>query len=164
MPRKIFCIFAGSWLLLLLGFSPVAAQETPSPTVSNQPTCDLCGWCNPQTNPKPPNWDNCNACLYNPDGTPREHTYYTALGCFSTQSDLFVKSILSVVFGIAGGIAFLSVIAGTVTVLTSSGDPERLQKGKDMITSSLFGILLILFSVFLLRTVGFDILKIPGFG
>ncbi|MBI3380195.1 hypothetical protein HY029_05570, partial [Candidatus Gottesmanbacteria bacterium] len=50
------------------------------------------------------------------------------------------------------------------TVLTSSGNPERIQSGKDTITSALFGMLLILFSVFLLKVVGLDILRIPGFG
>lgn len=163
MPKKIFYILVGSWCLLVGGLTPIFAQaDTPVPT--SQPTCDLCGWCNPQTSPKPPNWNQCNSCLYQPDGTPREHTYYTAIGCLSTQSDLFIKSILSVVFGIAGGIAFLAVLGGSAIVLTSTGNPERIQSGKDMITSSIFGILLILFSVFLLRTVGFDILKIPGFG
>ncbi len=161
MPKKIISLVVGCWLLVV-GLSPIFAQETPTPTA--QPTCDLCGWCNPQTQPKPTNWDSCNQCLYNPDGTPREHTYYSAVGCLSTQSDLFVKSILSIVFGVSGGIAFLAVLAGSAMVLTSSGDPQKLQNGKDMITSSVFGILLILFSVFLLRTVGFDILRIPGFG
>jgi len=161
MPKKLLYLVIGYWLLVI-GLTPVSAQELPTPTIP--PTCDLCGWCNPQTNPKPPNWDSCNACLYQPDGTPREYTYYTAIGCVSTKSDLFVKSLLSIVFGIGGGVAFLAVIGGTITVLTSAGDPEKLQKGKEMITSSLAGILLILFSVFLLRTVGFDILRIPGFG
>jgi hypothetical protein len=35
--------------------------------------------------------------------------------------------------------------------------------GKDIIFSSIFGILLILFSIFLLHFVGYDILRIPGF-
>lgn len=161
MPKRLFLLSVICYLLSVFLY-PVLAQEPPTPTTP--PTCDICGWCNPQSNPKPPTWDSCNRCLYTSDGTPREHTYYTAVGCLSTQSDLFVKSILSIVFGISGGIAFLAVLAGSITVLTSSGNPQRLQNGKDIITSSIFGILLILFSVFLLRTVGFDILRIPGFG
>ncbi len=162
MPKKIFYfLVVGCWLLVV-GLKPILADDAPTPTTP--PTCDICGWCNPETQPKPSNWDSCNRCLYTSDGIPREHTYYSAIGCLSTQSDLFVKSILSIVFGVAGGIAFLAVLAGSITVLTSSGNAQKLRNGKDIITSSIFGILLILFSVFLLRTVGFDILKIPGFG
>ncbi len=159
----VLSLIKGSFVI---GPTPVYAGISPVPTVP--PTCDICGWCNrtlPTPAPSPANWDSCMNCLFEPDKiTPKEHTYYTAIGCFSTQSDQFVKSILSIVFGIAGGIAFLAVLAGSITILTSSGNPQTLQNGKDMITSSIFGILLILFSVFLLRTVGFDILKIPGFG
>ena len=72
--------------------------------------------------------------------------------------------MLAVIFGIAGGIAFLAVLTGSAIVLTSSGYPDRLQTGKDLIVSSIFGLMLIIFSVFLLRVVGFEILRIPGFG
>ena len=63
----------------------------------------------------------------------------------------------------AGGIGFLAVLAGSTMVLTSSGNPERLKDGKDLIVSSILGILIILFAIFLLRVVGVDILNIPGF-
>lgn len=168
MPKYIFVkILLVCFVILTSNFfilNPVSA-EAPTPTA--QPTCDMCGWCppNPTINPtKPSNWDKCNNCLYNTDGTQRVQTYYTIMGCFSTQSDLFVKSILSFVFGIAGGIAFLAVLSGSGIILTSSGDPQKLQHGKEIIISSISGILLIIFSVFLLRVVGVDILSLPGFG
>ena len=75
-----------------------------------------------------------------------------------------MQSMLTIIFGAAGGIAFMSVLYGSAVVLTSSGNPEKIQAGKDLITNSIIGILIIVFSVFLLRVVGFDILKIPGFG
>lgn len=170
MPKRFILLFIFCFLFFFSAIKVSADNPTPTtdPNItvapSYQPTCDLCGWCNPASNPKPPNWESCNKCLYQDDGTPRQFTYYTAIGCLSTKSDLFVKSILSIVFGVAGGIAFLAVLAGTFIVLTSAGDPDKLQNGKDIITSSIFGILLILFSVFLLRLVGLEILAIPGFG
>ncbi|MCJ7740989.1 hypothetical protein MUP32_06805, partial [Candidatus Microgenomates bacterium] len=75
----------------------------------------------------------------------------------------FVQSMLRIVFSVAGGIAFLSVLYGSALVLTSSGDPIKLQNGRETVVSSLIGIFLIIFSVFLLRVVGYDILRIPGF-
>lgn len=161
MPiRKIFLLLVISFWLLAI--SPnVWAQET---TPAGQPTCDLCGWCNKDINPKPQNWDLCHTCLYDATGNEQPGNYYTVLGCLSTKPQFFVQSILSVVFGIAGGIAFLSVLGGSAVVLTSSGNPEKLQMGKEIIISSLLGILLIVFSVFLVRFIGLEIFRLPGFG
>ena len=136
---------------------------TPAPptlTSNPLPTCDLCGWCNQAVNPKPSDWDQCNICISQP------RSYWTVLGCLSTDPSAapFVKSILSVVFAVSGGLAFLSVLMGSVTVLTSAGDPLRLRAGKDMLTNSLMGLFLIIFSIFLLRVVGVEILRLPGFG
>lgn len=165
MPRKIL-LFVICYLLFAISI-PSAAFAAVTPGV---PTCDLCGWCNPTINPSPPNWNDCHNCLYEPTPTPfgpeveRANSYYTVFGCLSTRPEFFVKNILTIVFAVAGGIAFLAVLTGAAIVLTSSGYPQRLQTGKDLIISSLFGLLLIIFSVFLLRVVGLDILKIPGFG
>lgn len=158
----------GYWLLvigiwILLSVRPVFATASPTP---GTPTCDLCGWCNRDENPSPPpNYAQCHDCLFNTDGTLRDKKYYTVFGCFSTdpKSSSFVQSILSIVFGTAGGIAFVTFIWGSAMVLTSGGDPVRLKNGRETIISSVMGLLLILFAVFLLRVVGYDILGIPGF-
>lgn len=178
MPVYWLFVFS-RWSLAILICSlfllriPGAYAQTATP-VRGQPTCDLCGWCNQTVNPKPDNHDQCKACLYEADGiTEKQSSFYTVFGCIQSStpadkpSDLpgqLVKSALSIVFSISGGIAFLSFLYGTSVVLTSAGDPQRLQAGKDTITSSLIGLLLVIFSVFLLRTIGLDILQIPGFG
>ena len=156
MPRFLL-FFVLCSLFIALATSVIA--QAPA---TGQYTCDLCGWCNTQINPPPPNWNDCYACLYDTSGLEQKGNYWTVFGCLSTRPEKFVKSTLTIVFGAAGGIAFLAVLAGSAIILTSSGNPQRIQLGKDMITSSIFGLLLIVFSVFLLRIVGFDILKIPG--
>lgn len=175
MPKSSFWpLVVGRWSLVVIlcvvfisQFPPLAAvyaqTNTPAPptiTSTMLPTCDLCGWCNQAINPKPSDWDQCNSCISQP------RSYWTVLGCLSTDPSgaPFVKSILSVVFSVSGGLAFLSVLMGAATVLTSAGDPLRLRAGKDMLTNSLLGLFLIIFSIFLLRVVGVEILRIPGFG
>lgn len=158
MPKKFLFLFFVIFSLLF-GYTTSAFATQAFPT---QPTCDLCGWCQP--NPKPPNWTSCRQCLYFSNGVPKQRTYYTVLGCLSTEPVFLVRSLLTILIGISGGTAFLSFLGGSALVLTSGGDPERLQSGKDTITSSLLGIFLIIFSVFLLRVIGVDILRIPGFG
>ena len=140
MPSRIFLLSAVLCYLLFSFVPPTFATATPVPSVTGSSTCDLCGYCNQALNPTPPaNWATCNKCYYpTPSQTyPQPNRYYTVVGCLSTEPGEFAKSVLTIIFSIAGGIAFLAVLGGSAIVLTSSGDPERLQFGKDMVTSSL---------------------------
>lgn len=87
----------------------------------------------------------------------------TAFGCVSVSGTDFVTTLLNFGIGIAGGIAFLLIIFGGFQILTSAGNPERLNAGKELISSAITGLLMIVFSVFLLRIIGVDILGIPSF-
>lgn len=87
---------------------------------------------------------------------------WTALGCISTTPSGFIEWLLKNIIGIAGGIAFLLILYGGFQVLTSGGDPEKLNNGKDIIVSAIAGLLMIIFSVLLLKIIGVDILQIPG--
>jgi len=64
---------------------------------------------------------------------------------------------------IAGGIAFLLIVVGAFQIVLSAGNPDRIKAGKEMITAALSGLFLIIFSVFILKLIGADILQIPGF-
>jgi hypothetical protein len=89
----------------------------------------------------------------------------TAVGCIGVGSTgEFIQKILTIAIGIGGGVAFLLMIIGTYQVLSSSGDPKRLQAGKELITGAVAGLLLIVFGVFILRVLGADILELPDFG
>ena len=111
----------------------------------------------------------CAACL----GGRTEHEdlqrpnygtkYWTALGCIPFDPAEFIKILIRISFGIGGGIAFLFMVIGAFKVLTSQGNPELLNEGKSMITSSIAGLLLIIFSVIILKIIGYDILQLPGF-
>ena len=87
----------------------------------------------------------------------------TAIGCLNVKHpSSFVQNILTFLIGIAGGIAFLLMIIGAFLVLTSSGNPEKIQSGKELITSAIVGTLMIIFAVFILRVIGMDVLQIFG--
>lgn len=88
----------------------------------------------------------------------------TAVGCIPTENfDAFTQFILQWAIGVGGGIAFLFIIYSGFMILTSSGNPERLKAGQELLTSAVMGLILIIFSLFILRVIGFDILQIPGF-
>lgn len=89
----------------------------------------------------------------------------TALGCIPlNDTNQFVKWFLGWAIGIAGGIAFLLILFSGFQIMTASGNPERLQNGQELLTAAISGLILIIFSVFLLKLIGITILEIPGFG
>ena len=67
---------------------------------------------------------------------------------------------MTFVIGIGGGLAFLMMLLGAFQMLTSAGNPETLQAGKDRLTSAVIGLLFIIFAVLLLQIIGVDILGI----
>jgi len=89
----------------------------------------------------------------------------TALGCIPADTlNNFVAWFLSKLIFIASGVAFLLMAFGALKIITSAGSPESIQAGKELITSSLAGLVFIILSLFLLKLIGVDILQIPGFG
>lgn len=107
-----------------------------------------------------PNDPHCN-----PGTGTKADGIRTALGCIpANNTNNFIAWILSKVVFIASGIAFLLMAFGAFQVITSAGDPKKAQAGKELITSALSGLLFIILSIFLLKLIGVDILRIPGFG
>lgn len=88
----------------------------------------------------------------------------TALGCIPIRVGPFVNNILTRAISIGGGIAFLLMLYGAFILITSAGNPENTKKGKEIITSAVVGLLFIIFSVFLLKLIGVDILQLDQFG
>lgn len=89
----------------------------------------------------------------------------TAIGCIPTDTpNSFIVWLFQIIVVIAGGIAFVLLAYGIFLIITSSGDPKKVQAGSELITNTLAGILFIILSLFLLRLIGVDILHLPGFG
>lgn len=100
----------------------------------------------------------CSACF-----TKDPPQAWTAIGCIPSDPGAFVSQFLGVGIGIAGGVAFLLIIFGGFQILTSAGNPEQLNAGRELVSSAIAGLLLIIFSVFILRIIGVNILGIPEF-
>ena len=82
----------------------------------------------------------------------------TAIGPICADLAEFVGKILEIGLGVAGGIAFILMVIGAIRVLTSSGDPQRVAGGRDMIIAAVAGLLFLIFSVLILRFIGVEIL------
>ncbi len=95
--------------------------------------------------------------------TPTGEGIDTAIGCIPiSDTNAFVGFILKWAIGIGGGIAFLLIVVAGFQIMTSSGNPERLKAGQELLTSAIAGLIMIIFSVFILQIIGVTILKLPG--
>lgn len=137
-------------LSLFLGTSTTyAAPLPPPPTITLTPTGT------PTT----------ASTKTNPQGKCAEGEINTAFGCISTdvESGGFIKAILQLAIGLGGVIALLLILGGVFIITTSAGIPDKLNQGKELITSAISGLLFIILSIFLLHLIGIQILSIPGF-
>jgi len=133
------------------GFSPGCAFQNPNSATNR---CMPLNWLSP-TPPTSPIADQifCN----------NDNGIKTALGCINiSSSEGFIEWLLPKLIGMMGGIAFLIMIFGGIQIITSSGNPDKIKAGKDLIGSALTGLLFAIFSLFILRLIGVNILHIPG--
>ena len=79
----------------------------------------------------------------------------TAIGCIPiSSSNGLIGFLLNWGIGIGGGIAFILILIAGFQIITSRGDPKRLQAGQELLTSAIAGLVMLIFSVFILRIIG----------
>jgi len=87
----------------------------------------------------------------------------TAIGCIPVDDiNRFSAFIIRWAIGMGGGISFLLILLSGFIIITSSGNPQKVKAGKELLTSAISGLILIIFSVFILEIVGLRIFRIPG--
>ena len=87
----------------------------------------------------------------------------TDLGCFPNDPVGFVQKFYGIGLGFVAGVALLALIYGGYAILTSRGDPARVNNGKSYIYYAIAGLLLAIFGYVFIQTVLIDILHVPGF-
>lgn len=95
----------------------------------------------------------------------QKNEIYTAIGNFPVND--MGKFLSSVIFGIlfsfAGAITLGCAIYSAIRIQLSQGG-EGMSKARETLMHCLSGLALIIFAVFMLRFVGWDILRLPGLG
>jgi len=86
----------------------------------------------------------------------------TALGCLPFNVNDLTVEILQKLVPILGAVALLLMIYGSFLITTSAGNPDKAKTGREVITAAISGLIFTIFSLFLLRFIGIDILHIPG--
>ena len=99
-------------------------------------------------------FDNCVKCA-------GQNGYYSAIGCIQFDlSDFITRWVFGFGVSLAGLGALFCIIIAAIRIQLSRGSAETVQSSREMMTSCILGLLLIVFSVFLLNFVGITIL--PG--
>ncbi len=89
----------------------------------------------------------------------------TAIGCIPVgDTNEFMGWVLGWAVGVGGGIGFLLIVYASFMIMTSQGDPARLKAGQELLTSAISGLIMLIFSVFILEFIGVDILNLDNFG
>lgn len=118
---------------------PIAGGSSPTPVPPPAP-CVTSAW-------------NGGRCM----------TIDTAIGPINTNPVGFVKSIFGILLSISGGAALIFIIFSGYRLMTSQGNPEKLQAARETLTSAIIGLLFVIFSMVILQIIGVDILNLPGF-
>lgn len=102
-------------------------------------------------------YTDCIDCFRN-DG------YWSALGCMYVKDwqSFISKNVFGTVLGIAGLSTLLCIIYASFLLQTSQGQQEQVQNARETLTSCITGLIVIIFSVFILQVIGYDILRLPG--
>jgi hypothetical protein len=87
----------------------------------------------------------------------------SSIGQLNTQPGPFIIRMLNILLGAGGGIAVLLMMRAGYQIMSSQGNPEGIQKGREQLIAAIVGLLFLIFSFVLFQTIAVDILKIPGF-
>jgi hypothetical protein len=87
----------------------------------------------------------------------------TDFGCFPNDPIGFTQKFYGIGLAFIGGLSLLVLMYGGYTIMTSKGDPHRLNIGKSYVIYALGGLLLAVFGYVFIEVVVVDILRVPGF-
>lgn len=97
-------------------------------------------------------------------GTCGNDSINTAIGCVPVLQDYSGKAFASFLLkwgiGVGSGVSFLLMLYAGFMIMTSQGNPERLKAGQELLTSAVSGIILLIFSIFILNFIGVSVLGI----
>lgn len=83
----------------------------------------------------------------------------TAIGCIATANNRHTITLVTRwAMGIGGGLAFMLIVYSGFLIITSSGDPRKLNAGKELFAAAVAGLLLLVLGGYLLKLIGVEVL------
>jgi hypothetical protein len=107
--------------------------------------------------------DECE-CEFNTKLQQGTGNTYTAIGCVPSTAGAVITVLLSVGIALGAFFALIFIIIGGFEIMTNSTNPDEIKEGQQKIVNAVLGLLLIIFSVVLLRILGVDVLGLSALG
>lgn len=86
---------------------------------------------------------------------------YIAIGCIDPTPIGVITALIRIAFGVIGGVALIQLILAGIAY--QSGDEEKIQEARSKIMATFSGLVVLVFSVLILRIIGVNVLDIiPG--
>jgi len=86
----------------------------------------------------------------------------TSFGAVGTDPGSFITRLFGILLGASGAIALLLIMRAGYRIMSSRGNPEGIQQGREQLVAAIVGLIFLIFSFVLLQVIGVDILKLPG--
>lgn len=108
--------------------------------------------------------NNCSFVVYSAKSKSsgqfdiNSNTVRTAFGAIPRDPVQLATVVLRIALGLGGGLAFLLMVYGSFRLIFSAGNPEGVQQGREILTAAIIGLLVIIFSTFILQLIGISIL------
>jgi len=113
------------------------------------------------------------------DPPPGTNSVFTVFGCVQMANSCdeeadpgcsakvaagsFASFFMNFITITVSGLAFLGILFGGLKIMLARGDKDAVGEGKRYVYGAILGLLVVVFSVFIIRTIGFTILGIPYF-
>jgi len=100
--------------------------------------------------------------VYNSGDYVYTNNIYTAIGCVDTSQEGVVVRMIQIGLGVSGGIVLIKI--GSAVGMLQSGNPSKIQEGKEIMTTAIVALLIIVFAGLGVRFLGINILGVltPG--
>lgn len=92
---------------------------------------------------------SCVSCL-----SKNSNNVYTDFGCVTATPAGFIKFIYAFLLTIAVMIDLVIFIVSGYLIMTSNGDPDKINRGKSLFKNAIIGLILIIFAIVLLQLIG----------
>lgn len=103
-------------------------------------------------------YNNCIPCIQQNSAQDQSNGVYeyvyTDFGCVDTSTPGIIRFIYQLMVIVGAIISFISMLVGGYMFMTSGGDPDKVQKAKTVLTNAIIGLLVIIFAVVILGTIG----------
>jgi hypothetical protein len=92
---------------------------------------------------------SCVSCL-----SKNSNNVYTDFGCVTATPSGFINFIYAFLLTIAVMIDLVIFIVSGYLIMTSNGDPDKINRGKSLFKNAIIGLILIIFAIVLLQLIG----------